>query len=398
MKRRRRLLPMCGLRLWVFSLIIFFYHGGSVSVRGLIRYLNVFYSSGLIIDSPGMNLNITAFKSFVSHARPFGFPTSSLRTSRATLRAPGFSAVLSYRLFRWSASNLYLCSIDGKFDVAYYANVLISHNGGMYWLPPAIYRSTCAIEITYFPFDYQNCTLAFRCNPLILLLDVKNEYVNLALNHPWFSENWPHPILCLAPQIPDVQCQWGWPYLNHWRQKWNYWVGGHWPWSFHRYRTALYHIWTQKSASAYSAFTTQRMASGPSSIVQPGRWSTHGIPQMTWSTRRSCLIWSSKGSPSSTSSTSSCPARSYPHWWYWPTSYLHKVWKSFPLTKYYTVIRLQDGFTEQSTTEEKWCLWRRGNVTQRSVLTEEGEMKAVQLAALCTIGSLRKDWHPFFLD
>uniref|UniRef100_A0A668ASE9 Cholinergic receptor, nicotinic, epsilon n=1 Tax=Myripristis murdjan TaxID=586833 RepID=A0A668ASE9_9TELE len=53
-------------------------------------------------------------------------------------------------------------NIDGKFDVAYYANVLISSNGWMYWLPPAIYRSTCAIEITYFPFDYQNCTLVFR--------------------------------------------------------------------------------------------------------------------------------------------------------------------------------------------------------------------------------------------
>ncbi|XP_041656681.1 acetylcholine receptor subunit gamma-like [Cheilinus undulatus] len=53
-------------------------------------------------------------------------------------------------------------NIDGKFDVAYYANVLISSNGWMYWLPPAIYRSTCAIEITFFPFDFQNCTLAFR--------------------------------------------------------------------------------------------------------------------------------------------------------------------------------------------------------------------------------------------
>ncbi|KAI2664540.1 Phospholipase D2 [Labeo rohita] len=53
-------------------------------------------------------------------------------------------------------------NIDGKFDVAYYANVLISSDGSMYWLPPAIYRSTCAIEITYFPFDWQNCTLVFR--------------------------------------------------------------------------------------------------------------------------------------------------------------------------------------------------------------------------------------------
>uniref|UniRef100_A0A3Q3KCJ7 Cholinergic receptor, nicotinic, epsilon n=1 Tax=Monopterus albus TaxID=43700 RepID=A0A3Q3KCJ7_MONAL len=53
-------------------------------------------------------------------------------------------------------------NIDGKFEVAYYANVLISYTGWMYWLPPCIYRSTCSIEITYFPFDYQNCTLAFR--------------------------------------------------------------------------------------------------------------------------------------------------------------------------------------------------------------------------------------------
>ncbi|XP_041657574.1 acetylcholine receptor subunit gamma-like [Cheilinus undulatus] len=53
-------------------------------------------------------------------------------------------------------------NIDGKFDVAYYANVLINNAGEIEWLPPAIYRSTCAIEITFFPFDFQNCTLAFR--------------------------------------------------------------------------------------------------------------------------------------------------------------------------------------------------------------------------------------------
>uniref|UniRef100_A0A671L1B5 Cholinergic receptor, nicotinic, epsilon n=1 Tax=Sinocyclocheilus anshuiensis TaxID=1608454 RepID=A0A671L1B5_9TELE len=34
-------------------------------------------------------------------------------------------------------------NIDGKFDVAYYANMLIWSDGSMYWLPPAIYRSTC---------------------------------------------------------------------------------------------------------------------------------------------------------------------------------------------------------------------------------------------------------------
>lgn len=142
-----------------------------------------------------------------------------------------------------------------------------------------------------------------------------------------------HPILSLTRQIPDLQRQWGWPHPNHWRQRKTYRVGGDWPGSFHRYTTVLDHIWTQKSALAYCALTTQRTASGPSSIVQPGRWSTQSIPRMTWSTRRSCSIWSSKGSPSSTSSTSSCLARSYPHWWCWPTSCLHKVWKSIPLNQ-----------------------------------------------------------------
>ncbi|KAM3927282.1 acetylcholine receptor subunit epsilon-like isoform 1-T1 [Leptodactylus fuscus] len=53
-------------------------------------------------------------------------------------------------------------NIDGQFDVAYYANVLVYSNGYMSWLPPAIFRSMCSIEVTYFPFDWQNCTLVFR--------------------------------------------------------------------------------------------------------------------------------------------------------------------------------------------------------------------------------------------
>ncbi|CAG02903.1 unnamed protein product, partial [Tetraodon nigroviridis] len=88
-------------------------------------------------------------------------------------------------------------NIDGKFDVAYYANVLVSSNGGMYWLPPAIYRSTCAIEITYFPFDYQNCTLAFRSQTysaneveLILTIGEKNETIEwVDIDPEAFTEN-----------------------------------------------------------------------------------------------------------------------------------------------------------------------------------------------------------------
>ncbi|XP_066219419.1 acetylcholine receptor subunit epsilon isoform X1 [Saccopteryx leptura] len=53
-------------------------------------------------------------------------------------------------------------NIDGQFGVAHDANVLVYQGGFVSWLPPAIYRSACAVEVTYFPFDWQNCSLVFR--------------------------------------------------------------------------------------------------------------------------------------------------------------------------------------------------------------------------------------------
>lgn len=54
-------------------------------------------------------------------------------------------------------------SNDGLFEVAYYCNILIYNTGYVYWLPPAIFRSTCLINVDFFPFDWQNCSLRFRC-------------------------------------------------------------------------------------------------------------------------------------------------------------------------------------------------------------------------------------------
>ncbi|XP_057680844.1 acetylcholine receptor subunit delta-like isoform X2 [Corythoichthys intestinalis] len=50
---------------------------------------------------------------------------------------------------------------DAQFQVAYYSNVLVTPDGLCYWLPPAIFRSSCSINVNYFPFDWQNCTLKF---------------------------------------------------------------------------------------------------------------------------------------------------------------------------------------------------------------------------------------------
>ncbi|XP_056452979.1 acetylcholine receptor subunit gamma [Gadus chalcogrammus] len=53
-------------------------------------------------------------------------------------------------------------NVDGQFEVALYCNALVSPNGCVYWLPPAIYRSACPIVVNYFPFDWQNCSMVFR--------------------------------------------------------------------------------------------------------------------------------------------------------------------------------------------------------------------------------------------
>ncbi|MGH0119070.1 UNVERIFIED_CONTAM: hypothetical protein FKN15_052271 [Acipenser sinensis] len=53
-------------------------------------------------------------------------------------------------------------SADGTYEVSLFTNAVVQFNGSIFWLPPAIYKSACKIEVKHFPFDQQNCTLKFR--------------------------------------------------------------------------------------------------------------------------------------------------------------------------------------------------------------------------------------------
>ena len=52
-------------------------------------------------------------------------------------------------------------SADERFDGTFQTNVVASADGSMLYVPPGIFKSTCKIDITWFPFDDQSCELKF---------------------------------------------------------------------------------------------------------------------------------------------------------------------------------------------------------------------------------------------
>uniref|UniRef100_A0AAQ4QPV8 Cholinergic receptor, nicotinic, alpha 6 n=1 Tax=Gasterosteus aculeatus aculeatus TaxID=481459 RepID=A0AAQ4QPV8_GASAC len=49
----------------------------------------------------------------------------------------------------------------GDFLVEDKTKALLRFDGTITWIPPAIFKSSCPMDITYFPFDYQNCSMKF---------------------------------------------------------------------------------------------------------------------------------------------------------------------------------------------------------------------------------------------
>ena len=54
-----------------------------------------------------------------------------------------------------------LFSADTRLKEHREAMAVVSYDGTVLWIPMAIFKSTCSIDITHFPFDEQKCTLKF---------------------------------------------------------------------------------------------------------------------------------------------------------------------------------------------------------------------------------------------
>ncbi|KAK2857089.1 hypothetical protein Q5P01_005824 [Channa striata] len=50
---------------------------------------------------------------------------------------------------------------DGEFAITHMTKAQLFHTGRVRWVPPAIYKSSCSIDVTFFPFDQQSCKMKF---------------------------------------------------------------------------------------------------------------------------------------------------------------------------------------------------------------------------------------------
>ncbi|XP_059832288.1 neuronal acetylcholine receptor subunit beta-3-like [Hypanus sabinus] len=50
---------------------------------------------------------------------------------------------------------------DGHFESSLMTKAIVKYNGTVRWAPPASYKSSCTIDVTFFPFDKQNCSMKF---------------------------------------------------------------------------------------------------------------------------------------------------------------------------------------------------------------------------------------------
>jgi nicotinic acetylcholine receptor len=77
--------------------------------------------------------------------------------------------------------------------VSYKCNVVLYQQGGLLWIPPAIYKSSCYLDVKYFPLDQQVCEMIFGSwvyNSDELTLDYFENMRNVDLNDYVPSGTW----------------------------------------------------------------------------------------------------------------------------------------------------------------------------------------------------------------
>ncbi|MGH0151610.1 UNVERIFIED_CONTAM: hypothetical protein FKN15_051618 [Acipenser sinensis] len=80
---------------------------------------------------------------------------------------------------------------DGEFAVTHMTKAHLFYTGMVQWVPPAIYKSSCSIDVTFFPFDQQNCKMKFGSWTYDKAkIDLERIEMNVDLKDYWESGEW----------------------------------------------------------------------------------------------------------------------------------------------------------------------------------------------------------------
>ena len=61
----------------------------------------------------------------------------------------------------WIPDIILYNNADGEYIVTTMTKAILNHDGRVVWHPPAIFKSSCEINVEFFPFDEQECFLKF---------------------------------------------------------------------------------------------------------------------------------------------------------------------------------------------------------------------------------------------
>lgn len=62
----------------------------------------------------------------------------------------------------WIPDIILYNSANGKYEVTLMTRANVTYDGSVFWEPPAIFKSSCTINVEFFPFDVQHCKMKVR--------------------------------------------------------------------------------------------------------------------------------------------------------------------------------------------------------------------------------------------